>query len=716
MQKALDARQQFAIPASPSGIGDDEIDILEIVRTLWRGKFLIVLCALIVMLLGAYYAFQIAVPTYRSTAKMALQIRQETVVDLDSVLSGVSSDQSSMNTEMEVIRSRELLSRLVDQLDLMSDPEFNPDLRPVSDLSPERILDFVRRYVPLPQRPAELVDADEPRNTAIANVRDATSTIIGRDSYVFSITATTWDPVKSMQMANTLAHIYRDDQIAVKVEATENAARWLSGRVSELQTELEGKQQEITELRTSSALVSAEALEALNAQSVDLQTQLQGARSELARQSEQRDAMRAVTGAPNAAKVAAANDIQLESIDAAIQRGDATAQVRFDRRFEQLLAQVATDSERVAALVSELQIQADQLGRQFEQQSVELLKLQQLERETEATRVLYETFLTRLKETTVQEGVHQADSRILSEATRGEVVAPRKGRIIAVSLILGLMIGSAIVLLREFLQNTYRTAEDLERTTGQTVLGQIPKFPVRGRPETIAYLMSKPTSAAAESVRNLRTSLLLSNVDNPPRIIMCTSSIPGEGKTTQSIALSLNLASLKKKVILIEGDIRRRTFTAYFPGAADNGGLLSVISGKTPLEQAVYHHPEMKVDILMGERSSINAADVFSSEAFQHLIEKLRDTYDYVIIDTPPVLVVPDARVIGQHVDAITYSVNWDRTTKSQVSEGLKQFQSVNLRVTGLVLSQIDPRGMKRYGYGGKYGAYSRYGKGYYDA
>ncbi len=134
--------------------------------------------------------------------------------------------------------------------------------------------------------------------------------------------------------------------------------------------------------------------------------------------------------------------------------------------------------------------------------------------------------------------------------------------------------------------------------------------------------------------------------------------------------MAQNLAGLNKKVILIEGDIRRRTFGEYFPKAREQGGLLSVISGKQTLEQAVWKHPDAGIDILMGERSHVNAADVFSSEAFRHLIEKLRDEYDYAIIDTPPVLVVPDSRVIGQHVDAIIYSVNWDRTTRTQVQEG----------------------------------------------
>ena len=134
-----------------------------------------------------------------------------------------------------------------------------------------------------------------------------------------------------------------------------------------------------------------------------------------------------------------------------------------------------------------------------------------------------------------------------------------------------------------------------------------------------------------------------------------------------------------------------------------------------PLRDAAFRAKDLGIDVLIGEKSSVNAADVFSSERFRHLIDEMRQIYDYVIIDTPPVLVVPDARVIGQSVDAVVYVVRWDDTSRSQVEEGLKQFQSASVPVTGLVLTQIDPTGMRRYGYGGKYGAYSAYGKRYYE-
>ncbi len=290
-------------------------------------------------------------------------------------------------------------------------------------------------------------------------------------------------------MANTLANIYRDDQIAQKVQATENAAVWLSGRVSELQTELEQRQREITTLRTQRSLVSAESLQALNTQSVELQQNLQSAQAELDDATRRSTAMEAVIDGTTAEKAAAVQDSQLSAIQAAIERGDTAAAIRFDRRFESLRLQASAEAARLGEQVAELEAEARRLSSQFEEQSSALANLQELERETEAVRILYETFLTRLKETTVQEGVHQADSRILSEATPGQMVAPRKSRILALSMILGIMAGSALVLLR----NTPKTLPHGRGTgtrDGQTVLGQIPRIPAKGRPATIS--ISRP--------------------------------------------------------------------------------------------------------------------------------------------------------------------------------------------------------------------------------
>ncbi len=286
--------------------------------------------------------------------------------------------------------------------------------------------------------------------------------------------------------------------------------------------------------------------------------------------------------------------------------------------------------------------------------------------------------------------------------------APKKTRILALAGILGLLLGSGLVLLREFLNNTYRTSQQLEQATGITVMGQVPRLPTSKRQDALQYLREKPVSAAAEAIRNLRTSVMLSNVDRPPQVIMLTSSIPGEGKTTMALALTQSFASLNKRTLLIEGDLRRLVFSEYFSASDYNQGLVSVLAGETKLANATRHIDEVGTDILVGEKFEANVADLFSSERFAQLISEARAEYDVIVIDTPPVLVVPEARTIAGQADALLFAVHWDSTDQSQVAERLRMLESVDQRPTGLVLNQIDMKGMKRYGYGGQYGAYAQ--------
>lgn len=714
MKEAKVGSEALRVDRPRREVEDDEIDLMELARALWRGKWTIALTAFLAVVLGGYYAFGIADPQYKSSAQLTLEMRTKQVVDIESVVSGVSTDQAALNTEIEIILSRRVLGSLVDKLNLIEDAEFNSALKPPSYLA--RAKETIESLISADE--AQEIDRQpkSPRDRTIGALRSALSASVQRDTYVFAISATTGEPAKSAQIVNALADIYIDEQIAVKFEATEKAVAWLSSRVTELEEELRVKEDTLKTATAETDMISAEALEGLNLQAKDLRDRLQEMRADVERVGAELKSLEELKSANNRADaVTVTGDPTLRRLLSSIEDGDLEAADLFDQRLSALIERGQAEMSRLNSQVLALSSSYQNLQERIERQSEDLARIQQMQREVETTRTLYETFLTRLKETSVQRGLQQADSRILSDAIPGEQVAPRPALILALSMVLGLMVGAGTVLAKTFLHSVFRTPEDLEQATGIPVLGQIPKIPFKGREHLIGYLSDKPTSAASEAIRNLRTSVLLSDIDNPPQVIVSTSSVPGEGKTTASIALVQNLAGLGKKVLLVEGDIRRRTFSAYFD-AQPKGGVIAALSGDTPLNEVVFHDDRLGADILMGEKSRVNAADLFSSERFRGFMADARDAYDFIIIDTPPVLVVPDARVIGQHADAILFSVAWDETHKSQVSAALREFDSVNLRITGLILAQIDPKGMRRYGYGGKYGAYAGYGKGYYDA
>ncbi|MEX0317517.1 MAG: GumC family protein [Ruegeria sp.] len=677
-----------------------EADLLDLFVTLWRHKWVIAICAAIVGLIVGYYAFAVASPKYVATAALALQARTERVVDLDSVMPGLSTDLPVLNTEIEVIRSRQLLEQLVTELDLLGDPEFNKDLRP------EPIISLQRFGLEADPSPATTIDE------TVSAVADAIAVNNLPSTYVFHIRVKTGDPQKSALIANTLAQLYIEDQIDTRFQATENAIDWLSQRVATLELDIIAKENQVKELRAASQFGSAEALQALNRQSKDMRSRLADIRIRQVSTKARLTRIEALRQGGDVQQAAELADPALDHLAEAVTANTSGLPSQFNARLQNLHAETTAELSRLTQQATGLEASLATLQKAFESQSADLVRLRQLERDANATSVLYETFLARFKETAVQRGLQQADSRILSKATPGEYAEPARVRILAISILLGAVVGAALILFRLRLQTgLFRTAEELEAQSGLPVIGQFPRIQVRDRRQLVPYLRDRPTSVASEAVRNLRTSLLLWDLEAPPQIILISSAVPGEGKTTNAIALAQNLAGLDKRVLLVEGDIRRRTFHQYFPDCPDTG-LLAAISGKQPLKQVIRHDAVLGADVLAGETSDVNAADVFSSACFRAFLRELRAHYDHIVIDSPPVLVVPDARIIGQSADAILFSVAWNRTTRTQVADALQQFSSINLSVTGLVLSQIDVARAWKYGGAGGYGTYPQY----YDA
>ncbi len=699
-------RFQKGMPASTTP-DEDIFDLGALFAALWRGRASIIFVAGMAVLAGGIYAYVLATPMYNSTAVVMLNNREEQVVELGSVVGGLGSDSSVVNTEVEVLKSRVLLGKVVDELGLVEDPEFNGSLRPPSQFT--RFKRFVKRVI-LPSAdfspPSPAIQREATINALLGSL---TITNIPK-SLVFNVTAQSEDREKSARIADALVDLYILNQLEVKFEATEQATTWLTERVTDLQVALEEAESEVKDFRASTPLVSPEALEGLEIQVKDTRDRIAG--MEAAQEAAQARVTALEAAETPQQKVEATNDLQLQRM---LPRVDEPAIAQsFKARFGQLAARAQAELTRNTSQLAALRNSLAELERQTEQQSQDLITLQQLSREAEASRLLYEYFLSRLKETSAQQGIQQADSRTISPAVVPTGPAePRKSLIMIASAMLGLILGAAFVLFREARSNTLRTAEQLESTTGYATIGQLPMIKASRRKDAISYLKERPSSAAAEAVRNLRTSVMLSNVDTPPKVIMTCSALPGEGKTTVAMSLTLNFASMGKKVLLIEGDIRRRVFGQYLT-TEQTDGVVAVLTGTKSFDEVVTHDELFGADVLIGDKGQSNAADIFSSVRFAELLKELRSRYDIIIVDTPPVLVVPDARVIAQHVDATVFVVKWDQTQKDQVIGALREFESVGKPVSGLVLNQISPRGMKRYGYGNNYGPYSAYGAKYY--
>ena len=327
--------------------------------------------------------------------------------------------------------------------------------------------------------------------------------------------------------------------------------------------------------------------------------------------------------------------------------------------------------------------------------------------------------LKRLKEASEQVDLQEANARILSPAD--PPLGPesrRKQLVVAMAATLGALAGVGLVFLLDHLNTTFRTAQDAAQATRLPVLASVPTVGSRaGRADLVRLLRERPSSRLAESIRNLRTSLLFANLDRPPRVVLFTSSLPEEGKSTTAMLLALTSRQMGRSTIIVDCDLRQPS--AGLSLGADTGrlGLLSILDGIAALEEAIHVDPDSGLHVLLSGRAGAptptSPADLLASARFAELVRVLEDRYDLVILDAPPTLVLADARILSSLSDTVVYAVRWDSTPRDAVLDGLAELAAIDAPVAGLVLTMLDESRAARYasaGYGTYRRRFSRYG------
>lgn len=690
----------------------DAFDILAVMGVLWRGKFIILFVGLITVLVGAYYAYKVSQPKFTAVATVEFTPQDNSFLNIEDIISGSGIDEAKINTEIATIRSREMLSALTEELGLMEDPNYNVALQS----SP--ILD-VKAILGISQDLEDMSDAQKlEMDHRIATVEVAKSIVVKHrlDTHLFDITVQAMEPELAANMANELARIYIDFRLEQSFEQANAATKWLSERVSDFENMMREREDAINSLKTQSGLIDQASLELLGAQEKDLRDRVERQQLEIA---EILDTLNNLVEAREIENIPYLLEIlQSQRSSPAglpLDLGGEASQPDV-LKLADIHIQKTTATYRQAKI--ELGILSEASSKamaQLTEKRENFQLMMQLEREFKVSSELYQSLLTGLQEATIRIGLIQPNSQILSKAVAPFTPSsPKRLRIMVFSFLLGCALGSGYLLIREALSDDLKDIEEIESILGLPVLGEVAKASIRRREKMPDYLRKKPTSAVAEAVRNLRTSILMTLPEGPPQVIMLTSTEPGEGKTSLSIMLAMNMAQLDKKVLLIDGDLRRRTLHQYITDSDISTGLQEVLAGTGSLETAVVSDPGTGIDILLSKGSELSAADTLSSVAFSDLLATARRQYDFIVIDTPPVLLVPDARIIAPFVDFVAYVVGWGSTSKRRVKAGVRQFAIGAQPIHGVIVNQIDNRKIRHYGYG-SYGNYNGYQNTYYE-
>ncbi|MEQ8405939.1 MAG: polysaccharide biosynthesis tyrosine autokinase [Oceanicaulis sp.] len=727
---------------------DEAFDLRSLFNVFRRRFWIMAFTAALTLAFVVVVTFQ-TTPLYTSTASVLLETRERQVVDFESVISGLPPDSAIVDTEVQVIASRSLAEKVVARLNLQDVPEFNPALRD----PPLRvqIMETVRGVFGA-ARPAPAGDAADASELAAERVVDAVMNSLEArrvgTTYLIEISATSRSPRLAQQIANAYADEYLLSQLEAKFEATERANDWLNTRVADLRDEVRTAEQAVARFRAQEDLLNAEGATLTEQQISDINAQLASQRAEL---SEAQARLRGVRSrlaqgvSPESIGEVLRSDVvrELRAQQAQVTRRQGELATRYGPRHPEILSvereladiqeQINQEVQRiVSSLESEVEVARERvlsletsladLRADLAAEDASLVRLRELEREAEASRALFESFLNRFRQTDASEQLTDADAQIVARAAvPTQASSPNFLLNLALGVVLAGIAAAGVAAALELLDSGLRTEPDVEAKLGLPHVASVPKLKSSllsrvsgGRTPPERYVMDKPLSSFAESFRTLRSAISLSSLDSQARTIAITSALPGEGKTTITVCFGRIAASAADRVVVVDCDLRRRQLSKQLAPKA-KVGLLEVLARKVALQDAIVQDAASKMDVLPTAGGDFTPQDVFRSESFSTLLKTLAEHYDLVVIDTAPVLAVADTRTIASLTDRVVFVAEWGRSSVGSVKLALSALRASKARMAGVVLNSVDVERQGRYGYGAYYGYYRSYRKYYTD-
>ncbi len=746
----------------PRVIEEASFDFRRVIGALLRRKFMIVGMMATGLGLSFVYTSQLT-PLYSASVTVLIEGNRNNVLNIEQVAKGLTPDYYTNETQAAVIQSRDIAGKVVDRLELSKDPRFNPELAPprasLWTVARETVSGWIAGWIEtwFDSGMAAKQDAGDKdpwagyspqekriaqRETLIDIFLSGLSVIPSQRALLVEIEYVSASPEIAAKAANAVAEVYILEQLADKGNVTQKASKWLAQRATELRQRLIDSEKRLEKFRRQSGIMEVQGVSLFREQAAKLNIDLVTART---RRGEAEARYRQVQnllktgGIETAAAVLDSPLIQrLREQESTVHRkfGEMKTQVRaahpsmalVRNELADVRSNIAAEVNRIVVnLGNELEIakvrergfaaELKRLESQIDTQNDSAVTLRTLQSEVHANKQLYETVISRFKETgVVGDDLQQADAKTISPAmVPGMPFYPQKSIMMAVALFFATAFGIALAIILEVLDNGFRTLEQIEEITGMPAIGMVPRLSRQDRARKPHEVVSeRPDSLIGESIRTIQTSLLLSGSREAPKVVLVTSSIPGEGKTSIALSLASLAARTGNRSIAIDCDLRRASLHQTLK-VSNDVGLSHYLSGQAELEDIVQVDPASGLHYISAGARVPHPTDLLGSQRMYGLLQQLEAAYDSVILDTPPLLAVSDALVLVRAVDRVVFVVKWETTRRDSVIASVKQIAEAGAHIGGLVLSQVDLRKQAKYGYSSGSGYYYGDGQKYFS-
>ncbi len=719
------------------GSDSETLDLVEYWRSITKRKWSILGLVLLVCIITTLVVYSMR-PVFRSTATVLIEQGKSKVVSIEEVYNSMGGNREYYQTQVEIMKSRELARKVVERLKLTTHRDFDPRQQETS------AIDYLSPAAWF--TPKETPTEDNILKNVIKRVTDDLQIQPVRNSQLVQVSFSSYDKELSAKVPNTLAEVFIESDLDARVAMTQKAGSWLTERMSDLRVKLDASEKSLQDYRERERIVDAKgiamsgasrALEQATTDLVSVRTKRAEAES-LFNQVKAARQGRTVGGYESIPAVLRHPTVQkLKELEAEAERKLADASKRYGPehpKMVQATAELVSARENVKRQIESVVAGVEKeydvarsneqaLERALGQSKAEIqginrkeFQLGVLDREAQGNKQLYDMFVTRLKETNVAGDLQSTVARVVDPANVPNIAyAPKKTQIVSIAAAVALLIGVMLSLLLDRISNTINTASDVEVRLGVPMLGYLQKMPNTGKKSASTELsfLSDSQSLFAESIRTIRTGVMMGALDSAKKVIVVTSSVPSEGKTTVCFNLACALAQVHKSVLLVDADLRRPKLGRLIGRDKNAPGLSNMVSGVAPISECIVKHEQGGFHVLTAGFIPPNPLELLSSAKFMDVLHKLKEAFDVVLIDSPPLGLVSDALVLSQVANEIIFIVKADSTPYQLARSNIKRLVLADAPILGVVLNQLDlERAEKYYGEYSGYGRYSGY-KGY---
>lgn len=737
----------------------EEIHLLDYWRTLVKRRNLIIACVL-VALTGAAIYFYTAIPVYRGSTQILIERANPNILSAKEFFVIDPSGQDFYQTQYKVLESRAIARDVINRLHLENNPEYRPKETGGFSFNVvvQWVTDTVKGFIPnLETRKPPAAEAGLPGDTLSSQKPEADSGLVSafksrlkinpvRNSRIVEISFDSIDPRLAALGANTVAQAYIDWNLGLRIKSSQSASVFLDEQVKQSRQKMEASEQAIQQYREKHGVSIMASKGGSGGQSDDISRQkLSHVSSQLMDAINRRieaeikyhKALELVKNPESADSIpeVAMNGVIISMKDKEVQliREKTVKASKYGLKHPEMVALNqeldnlrALKKKEILNIVDSMKVHHDIALRQEKALSQAMrtsegetisrdkvaIQFQLLQQEAESNRQLYDLLLKRLKESSVTEENRTVNIHIVDRAeVPTSPVWPAKSKGMGMALALGLGLGIGLSFLAEYLDDTVKSPEDLERHFSLPYLGSLPHFNLKTNGEAGADLLvlKDPQSQAAEAYRGLRTGILFSTPDRSPRTILVTSATASEGKTITSVNIALVMAKAGERTLLVDLDMRRPRLHKCM-NVANERGVSNILVGEGEWRSFVQETEVPNLHFLASGPIAPNPAELIASEQMRLLVPQWAEAYDRVIIDTAPITAVTDPVLLSRLVDGTVILIQAGVTSRRIIAAAIRQIQDVQGRVLGAVINDVDTHhGGYYYRY---YHRYYYYGEG----